>query len=112
MVWSQNARFLKYWKRIQLWQDEINAGPVSLGRIGAVAEPIEYEILVQGKLDARWSDWFDGLSVVETEDGDTLLKGEVTDQAALRGILEKIWNLNLALISVQRGQPRPYHGRT
>jgi hypothetical protein len=67
-----------------------------------MVEPIEYEIRVQGKLDARWSDWFDGLSVTESGDGETLIKGEVADQAALRGILEKIWNLNLALISVQR----------
>jgi len=67
-----------------------------------MVEPIEYEIRVQGKLDAHWSDWFDGLSVTETGAGETLIKGAVADQAALRGILEKIWNLNLVLVSVQR----------
>ena len=67
-----------------------------------MTEPTEYEICVQGRLDARWSDWFNGLSVTETGDGETLIKGVVADQAALRGILEKIWNLNLVLVSVRR----------
>ena len=69
-----------------------------------MAESFEYEIRVEGQLDAQWSDWFDGLSVSEVGDGETLIRGEVADQAALRGILEKIWNLNLALVSVQRCQ--------
>ena len=67
-----------------------------------MAELFEYEIRVQGNLDEQWSDWFDGLSVTEAGDGETLIKGEVADQAALRGILEKIWNLNLVLVSVHR----------
>lgn len=67
-----------------------------------MTEPTEYEICVQGRLDARWSDWFNGLSVTETGDGETLIKGVVADQVALRGILEKIWNLNLVLVSVRR----------
>ncbi len=67
----------------------------------------EYEIRVQGQLDARWSDWFNGFSVTAIEGGEiteneTLIKGVVADQAALRGILEKIWNLNLVVVSVQR----------
>jgi hypothetical protein len=67
-----------------------------------MAEPNEYEIRVEGNLDEHWSDWFDSLSVTEAGDGQTLIKGKVADQAALRGILEKIWNLNLVLISVHR----------
>jgi hypothetical protein len=62
-----------------------------------------YQIRVQGKLDDRWSDWFSGLSVLV---GDvpghppvTILTGPA-DQAALRGILNKIWDLNLTLLSV------------
>lgn len=67
-----------------------------------MAKPTEYEIRVQGELDARWSDWFYGLSVTAVGENETLIKGAVADQAALRGILEKIWNLNLVLVSVQR----------
>ena len=58
-----------------------------------------YEIQVQGQLDSRWSDWFSGL-VVSVDDGVTTLTGPVIDQAVLRGILSKIWDLNLVLISV------------
>ena len=58
-----------------------------------------YQILVQGELDSRWSEWFGELSV-SIADGVTTLTGPVVDQAMLRGILSKIWDLNLALISV------------
>lgn len=60
-----------------------------------------YQIKVQGKLDQRWTDWFNGLEVAgEGENQDiTSLTGPV-DQAALRGILNRIWDLNLTLISV------------
>jgi hypothetical protein len=58
-----------------------------------------YEIRLQGQLDPRWSDWFSGLTV-SVDDGLTTLTGPVTDQAVLRGILSKIWDLNLVLISV------------
>jgi hypothetical protein len=63
-----------------------------------------YQIKVQGKLDERWSDWFSGLAVaVENGIGNppvTTLVGSI-DQAALRGILCKLWDLNLTLISVR-----------
>jgi hypothetical protein len=65
-----------------------------------------YQIQVQGKLDEKWSDWFGGMTVtVQSERDDvpiTTLTGTVADQAALRGILTKIWDLNLRLISVNR----------
>ena len=58
-----------------------------------------YQIKVQGQLDKSWSGWFSGMTV--TSDGDTTtLTGAVADQSALRGILTKLWDLNLALISV------------
>lgn len=63
-----------------------------------------YHIRVQGRLDERWSGWFNGL-VIRLESGDppvTSLRGLVVDQASLRGILIRIWNLNLSLISVNR----------
>lgn len=66
----------------------------------------EYQIRVQGSIGERWSNWFEGLQI-ETEDAIdgsqiTALSGRFMDQAALRGILTKLWNLNLTLISVSR----------
>ena len=60
-----------------------------------------YEIRVQGMLDQTWSDWFDGLTIT-TQGAETLLHGEVTDQAALFGLLTKINGLGLLLIRVER----------
>jgi len=67
-------------------------------------EAHEYQIRVQGKLDPRWSSWFNGLAVrLESEDPlITSLTGVIMDQASLRGVLTRIWNLNLSLISVNR----------
>ncbi len=60
-----------------------------------------YQIRLRGRLDESWSGWFDGMTV--TLDGDiTTLTGAVADQAALRGILSKLWDLNLVLIYVNR----------
>jgi hypothetical protein len=66
------------------------------------AQPIVYEIRVQGHLAHRWSEWFDGLEIVHLENGETRLTGPVPDQAALHGLLIKIRDLNLRLISVQQ----------
>jgi hypothetical protein len=69
-----------------------------------------YEICVCGKLSRRWSDWFDGFSVVETN-GETLLTGQVADQAALHGVLSQVRDLGLPLLWVKRlgenEEPRP-----
>jgi len=69
-----------------------------------------YQIKVQGRLDEKWSDWFGGMTVmVQSESNDapiTTLTGAVADQSALRGILDKIWDLNLTLISVTRTMRR------
>jgi hypothetical protein len=65
-----------------------------------------YEIQVQGELDRGWETWFDGLAVTLTYASDrpptTTLLGPVADQSALRGMLCKLWDLNLTLISVHR----------
>jgi hypothetical protein len=63
-----------------------------------------YQIKVQGKLDEGWSDWFSGMTVTfgSGRAPITTLTGAVADQSALRGILSKIWDLNLTLISVRR----------
>jgi hypothetical protein len=66
----------------------------------------EYQIQVQGSISDRWTSWFEGMTieVKQTSDGSqfTTLTGPLTDQAALRGILIKLWNLNLILVSVMR----------
>jgi hypothetical protein len=60
-----------------------------------------YQIRVQGRLEARWSDWFNNFTILN--DGDqTVLTGPVADQAALRGLLNKVWDLNLILVSLER----------
>ena len=65
-------------------------------------EPTLYEIRIQGHLDDRWVEWFDGLSFTHDGDGTTLLAGPVVDQAALHGVLKKVRNLALTLVSVIR----------
>jgi hypothetical protein len=69
------------------------------------SQPIYYEIRIQGQLDSHWSDWFNGLEVTPQANGETLIAGRVPDQAALQGILTKVFNLRLMLISVKRVVP-------
>ena len=67
-----------------------------------------YEIRVKGHLDARWAAWFDGLAITHGSDGTTVIHGPVADQAALHGLLQKVRDLGLPLISVNHvapGQP-------
>ena len=64
--------------------------------------PDIYTIRVEGSLDPRWSEWLDGLTITALENGDTLLHGEIVDQAALHGLLSKIRDMNLPLIAVER----------
>lgn len=66
--------------------------------------PAFYQIRVKGSLDQSWSDWFGSLTITQ-QDGETLLAGQVIDQAALHGILAKINDLGLTLISVERKDP-------
>ena len=61
-----------------------------------------YEIRVSGVLDRKWSDWFDGFAITPQADDETLLAGPVADQADLHGLLAKIRDLGLPLLSVQR----------
>ena len=61
-----------------------------------------YQIRVKGNLDQRWSDWFDGFTVTLQADDETSLTGPVADQAALHGLLAKVRDLGLPLLSVKR----------
>jgi hypothetical protein len=65
-------------------------------------KPFLYEIRVEGELAEQWSDWFEGLSVCRQDEGGTLIRGVIRDQAALFAVLGRIYDLNLALVSVQR----------
>jgi hypothetical protein len=64
-----------------------------------------YAIRIKGHLDQRWMEWFDGLSFTHDSDGTTLLRGALADQAALHGVLNKIRDLGLPIISVQTLSP-------
>ena len=66
----------------------------------AVSEPLIYQIRIQGHLGRQWTEWFDGLTITLEGNGDTLLTGLVVDQAALYGLLKKVRDLGLPLLSV------------
>src|SRR5512136_518857 len=70
-------------------------------------QPQRYEIRVKGHLDDRWTEWFEGLTITLEEDGDTLLTGPVIDQAALHGLLKKVRDLGMPLVSVSPVEPGP-----
>lgn len=65
-----------------------------------MASPTFYQIKIKGHLDLHWAEWFDGLTISHEADGNTMLSGPVVDQAALYGMLLKLHNLNLSLLSV------------
>ena len=68
-------------------------------------EPGQYEIRIKGHLDDRWADWFEGLTITREDNGETLLRGPVVDQAALHGLLRKVRDLGLPLVSVIQVEP-------
>ena len=67
--------------------------------------PGYYQIRIRGHLDAQWSEWFEGLTVTLEDNGDTLITGLVIDQAALHGLLKKVRDLGMPLISVMGVEP-------
>jgi len=67
--------------------------------------PTVYEIKVEGHLGRQWTDWFGGLTISLQDSGDTLLTGPVADQAALHGLLKKVRDLGMPLLSVTRVKP-------
>ena len=64
-----------------------------------------YQIRIEGHLGRQWTDWFGGLIITLEDNGDTLLTGPVVDQAALHGLLKKVRDLGMLLISVNRVKP-------
>ena len=73
--------------------------------IGPHHSPGRYEIRLRGHLASRWAAWFDGLSLSNESDGTTVIGGPVADQAALHGLLQKVRDLGLPLVSVTQVQP-------
>ncbi len=73
---------------------------MSEASIGHQQNPGRYEIRLKGHLDSRWAAWFDGLSLTNDSDGTTVIHGPVVDQAALHGLLKKLRDTGLPLVSV------------
>ena len=74
----------------------------------APSDPIPvggYEIRVSGRLGSRWAAWFDGLTITNEDDGTTVISGPVVDQAALHGLLQKLRDLGITLLSLTRTAP-------
>ena len=68
-------------------------------------QPMVYQIRIKGHLSRQWTDWFGGLTITLQDNGDTLLTGPVVDQAALHGLLKKVRDLAMPLISVSPVTP-------
>jgi hypothetical protein len=99
--------------RADMQADDSTTDPSSDASTTTRTSPLHYEIRVKGHLDARWSAWFDGLSLANEGDGTTLIHGPVVDQAALHGVLQKLRDVGMPLVSItqvgadQRSEPKP-----
>jgi len=75
-------------------------------------DPERYEIRVEGRLGSRWAAWFDGMTLTPGSDGTTTIHGPVVDQAALHGLLRKLRDVGLPLVSLTQVQPDPPRSST
>jgi hypothetical protein len=69
------------------------------------SQPLVYQIRIKGHLGRQWTDWFEGLTITLEDNGETLLTGPVVDDAALHGLLKKVRDLGMPLLSVNRIEP-------
>lgn len=81
----------------------MNTTPTSTGDLD---QPGQYELRLKGHLDAKRIDWFDGLTITREDNGETLLTGPLVDQSALHGVLRKVRDLGLPLLSVTHIDPK------
>jgi len=86
------------YKRERVMSNEINSG-------SDPGQPLVYQIRIQGQLGREWTDWFGGLTITLEDNGETLLTGLVVDQAALHGVLRKVRDVGMPLLSVSRVEP-------
>jgi hypothetical protein len=87
-----------------------NRNKVMSNKLNSEADPgqsMVYQIRIKGHLGPQWTDWFGGLAIAVEENGDTLLTGPIVDQAALYGLLKKVRDLGMPLVSVNCIQPGP-----
>jgi len=87
-------------KRYKVMSNELEPKPTP-------NQTVVYQIRLKGHLDNHWTDWFEGLTITLEEDGDTLLTGPVIDQSALHGLLRKVRDLGMPLVSVSPVEPGP-----
>ena len=73
--------------------------------IGSYVPLVQYEIRVAGHLSPRWTAWFDGLGLTWAEDGTTVIRGPIVDQAALHGVLQKLRDIGVPLVSLSQLRP-------
>jgi hypothetical protein len=85
---------------------------VPTGRTSNVPAPERYEIRITGHLAPRWANWFDGMTLTQKDDGTTVIRGPVADQSALHGLLRKLSDLGLPLVSVTPTPAEPLQPTT
>ena len=76
-----------------------------LDRESGPSQPVIYQIRIRGHLGRQWAAWFEGLAITLSDNGETLLTGPVVDQAALHGVLKRVRDLGMPLVSVSPLQP-------
>ena len=69
-------------------------------QVGSYGQRVQYEIRVEGHLPERWSAWFDGLTITSEDDSSTVIRGAVVDQSALHGVLQRLRDIGIPLISL------------
>ena len=74
-------------------------------QVGSYGRAVQYEIVIDGHLSSRWEAWFDGFAIANEADGTTVLRGFVADQAALHGLLQRLRDIGIPLISLMPLHP-------